>query len=204
MEKDYAKMPRTEGAHFRAEAHTSEPVPDVCGMCAPPFAQKNAHLKTNKNESLGQSVRVCAHSRESRQSEFFNPLAVVLDFGLQPVVDDAGRLRVFGFSAMAPDDARKAAAYIREYADLITGQILAIEVFKTRVPGYCQTCPAYARGWEILINGKRHSDWCCYSSWFLGKAAKPIPLYRYEPGIDAFKLKTGRCPRLEVQNEKSS
>lgn len=140
----------------------------------------------------------------ARHQDFFNPVAVVLDLGLQVVVDDAGRLRVFGFSAMAPDDARKAAAFIREYADLITGQILAIGLFKTRVPGYCPTCPAYARGWEILINGKRHSDWCLHGAWFLGKATKPIPLFRYEAGIEAFKFKQGRCPRLsEVKNENS-
>jgi hypothetical protein len=135
----------------------------------------------------------------ARQNNFSDPLGVLLDLNLQAVVDDAGRLRVFGFSAMAADDARKAAGWIRENAAELVAQIIAIDTFKVRRPGYCRTCPAYARGWEILLAGKRHTDWCVHSAWFLGKAAKPIPLFRYEAGIEAFKFKKGRCPQLEVK-----
>jgi len=76
-----------------------------------------------------------------------------------------------------------------------------IDVFKARVAGCCWTCPAYMQNWELEHKGTRHTEWCICSAYFDGKPAKPIPLKRYDPGLQAFrrveKNKLSVCPLIK-------
>jgi hypothetical protein len=57
------------------------------------------------------------------------------------------------------------------------------------------------QNWELEHKGTRHTEWCICSAYFDGKPAKPIPLKRYDPGLQAFrrveKNKLSVCPLIK-------
>jgi|WetSurMetagenome_2_1015567.scaffolds.fasta_scaffold168920_2 hypothetical protein len=156
---------------------------------------------TNDLNNLNKLCQVCHDSVGVGDEKKINPLGVVLSLGLQVIKDSDGKLRAFGFSALAPGDAQKAARFISENKDMISTQIDMIDVFKARVAGYCRTCPAYVKDWELQNKGTRHTEWCVFSAYFNGKAAKPVPLKRYAAEYPAFrrieKNKLSLCPLIK-------
>jgi hypothetical protein len=155
----------------------------------------------NNIETLDTTMPVCVRSGDAEDIKKTGPLGVILSLGLQIVKGEDGRLRAFGFSEMAPGDAQKAARFISENKDMISAQIEVIDVSKARAAGYCRTCPAYVKDWELQNKGTRHTEWCIFSAYFNGKAAKPVPLKRYDAEYPAFrrieKNRLSVCPLIK-------
>jgi hypothetical protein len=121
-----------------------------------------------------------------------DPLARVLRFGLAVRVDTDGQVKVAGVLDLEGEERTRAITYVREHREAIKLQVQAIAIFGAAYPGHCAGCKAYARNWPITKNGVRHTEWCVYDAYFLGKAGKPIRLE-----IDAeepFK-NWARCPK---------
>jgi hypothetical protein len=154
----------------------------------------------NDINRLKPTMQVCVDSEGVDDIKKIDPLGVVISLGLQIIKDTDGRLRAFGFSDMAPGEARKAAKFISEHKDMISTQVDVIDVFRARVAGCCWTCPAYVKNWELEHRGTRHTEWCVCSAYFDGKAAKPVPFKRYVPEHHAFrrveKKKLKVCPLI--------
>jgi hypothetical protein len=147
-----------------------------------------------QNATVQEWNQLVAATRQAAPElqEVFDPLAAVLDLGLQVKVASDGQVKVAGLKDLSPEDARKAAQFVRDNADAIRLQVQAIEIFESPYPGFCAGCKAFAKNWPLTRKGVRHSQWCVFQAAFLGKSGRPIKI-EWDPELPF--SNRAKCPR---------